>query len=277
MTVQEAVLLGILQGLTEFLPISSSGHLILVPWLLGWSEPGLAFSVSLHLGTLLAVFAYFWRDLWSLLQGSVRGLTQRRILADPESRLGWAILLGTLPAGVVGILANDHLDHFFHSGGGGERAIAASAGLLILVGLLLLEAERVASHRRHLTEVRLHDGWWMGVAQAFALLPGVSRSGSTIIAGLLLGFERATAARFSFLLGIPAMLGAGLLEGVQLWRQGFPPEEQVTFLVGTVSATITGFLAIAFLLRFLQRYSVRVFVWYRLLFAIFILFMLIWR
>lgn len=271
MNAWQALILGVVQGLTEFLPISSSVHLILVPWMLGWSEPGLAFNVALHLGTLVAVLAYFWRDFLSLAQGWMRDTLAGVFLRSSESRLGWAIILGSVPAGVTGILGNDAIDQFFHAGGGGKTAIALSAILLILLGGLLWLAELRANHCRTLAQLSLRDGLLVGLAQMFALLPGVSRSGSTITAGLFLGFERAAAARFSFLLGTPAIAGAGLLEGIHLLQVGLPREELVPFAVGVLSAGLTGFAAIWFLLRFLQRYSTGVFVVYRVVLGVAIL------
>lgn len=271
MTVWQALVLGIVQGLTEFLPISSSAHLILVPWLFGWPEPGLAFNVALHLGTLSAVLVYFSRDLLTIARGWLTGLAQRRPLGSPEARIGWAVLIGSVPAGVVGVLLNDAIDQYFHSGGGGTLAIGLTAVLLMALGAALWLAERAGRRSRSLTEVGLRDGFLVGVAQALALLPGVSRSGSTITAGLFLGFQRAAAARFSFILGIPAIVGAGMLETMHLLRTGLPASERTLFVVGVAASAVTGFLAIAFLLRFLQRRSTGVFVLYRFLLGAFIL------
>lgn len=271
MGVLEAILLGVIQGLTEFLPISSSAHLLIVPWLFGWSEPGLAFNVALHLGTLVAVVTYFWRELVAMAAGLLRGLRSRRWTADPDARLALIIAIGSVPAAVAGFLGSDALDAYFHSGGGGDQAIMVSALLLIGLGLLLALAEWLARHRRELSEINAWDGIVVGLAQALALLPGVSRSGSTITAGLFLGLRREAAARFSFLLGVPAIAGAGLLEGVKLLQAGLPAEERVIFAAGTVSAAVVGYLAIAFLLRFLQRYSTMVFVAYRLILGLVLL------
>ena len=265
MGVLEAIILGVVQGVTEFLPISSSAHLLIVPWLFGWPEPGLAFNVALHLGTLLAVVTYFWRELVAMAAGLLRGLRVRRWTADPDARLALIIAIGSIPAAVAGFLGSDALDAYFHSGGGGDQAITVSALLLIGLGLLLALAEWLARHRRELSDVNAWDGILIGLAQALALLPGVSRSGSTITAGLFLGLRREAAARFSFLLGVPAVAGAGLLEGVKLLQVGLPAEERIIFAAGTVSAAVVGYLAIAFLLRFLQRYSTMVFVAYRLI------------
>ena len=277
MGVLEAILLGVLQGLTEFLPISSSAHLLIVPWLFDWPEPGLAFNVALHLGTLAAVVTYFWRDLLAMAAGLLRGLKTRRWTADPDARLALIIAIGSIPAAVAGFLGSDALDAYFHSGGGGDRAIMVSALLLIGLGLLLALAEWLARHRRDLSDVTAWDGIVVGLAQALALLPGVSRSGSTITAGLFLGLRRDAAARFSFLLGVPAVAGAGLLEGIDLLRAGLPAEERLIFAAGTISAAVVGYLAIAFLLRFLQRHSALVFVWYRLVLGTAVLALALWR
>ncbi|ACM06101.1 undecaprenyl-diphosphatase UppP [Thermomicrobium roseum] len=264
MNVWQAAVLGIVQGTTEFLPISSSAHLIVLPWLFDWPEPGLAFNVALHLGTLSAVLAYFWRDLIQIGRAWFAGLIRLRPLEDSASRLGWAVIIGSLPAGLAGFFLNDVIDHFFHSGGGGDTAIVFTSLLLIVLGFVLWLAERYGTRWRSLGELGLRDGLVVGLAQALALLPGVSRSGSTITASLFLGFARPAAARFSFILGIPAIAGAGLLETLKLVETGLPAEQRVLFVTGVASAAITGFLAIAFLLRFLQRYSTSIFIVYRI-------------
>jgi undecaprenyl-diphosphatase len=261
--VWHALILGIVQGLTEFLPISSSGHLIFIPWLFGWEESGLTFDVALHLGTLTAVVIYFWRDLLAMTVALPRGVIQRRPLADPMSRLALFIVLGSIPAGIAGVLFNDSIDSYFHSGGGGDRAIVIIAVLLMALGAVLLLAERFAQHLRPMDKITARDSLFIGAAQALALLPGVSRSGSTITAGLLAGLRRETAARFSFLLGVPAIVGAGILETSKLMDNGLPADERAHFMVGMISAAVVGYLTIAFLLRYLQRNSTLVFVVYR--------------
>jgi undecaprenyl-diphosphatase len=264
MNVWQAAVLGIVQGATEFLPISSSAHLIVLPWLFDWPEPGLAFNVALHLGTLSAVLAYFWRDLIQIGRAWFAGLIRLRPFEESASRLGWAVIIGSVPAGLAGFFLNDVIDHFFHSGGGGDTAIVFTSLLLIVFGFVLWLAERYGTQRRSLGELGLRDGLVVGLAQALAPLPGVSRSGSTITASLFLGFARPAAARFSFILGIPAIAGAGLLETLKLVETGLPAEQRVLFVTGVASAAITGFLAIAFLLRFLQRYSTSIFIVYRI-------------
>lgn len=277
MDMLHAVILGVVQGLTEFLPVSSSAHLIVVPWLFHWPEPGLAFNVALHLGTLTAVIAYFWRDLLEILHGVLRGLWLRRPLADPMGRLGWIIVLGSIPAAIAGIVLQDAVDRFFHAGEGGRGAIALIALVLMLVALLLALAERLATHRRPLSSITGRDGLLIGLAQMTALVPGVSRSGSTITAGLFLGLRREAAARFSFLLGTPAILGAGLLESRKLLAAGLDSSERGAFLLGFLTAALTGYLAIAFLLRYLQRRSTLVFVGYRVLAGLVLLVLVLLR
>ncbi len=263
MSVWHAIVLGIVQGLTEFLPISSSAHLILVPWLAGWPEPGLEFDVALHLGTLTAVLIYFWRDLILLTVSFFKGIASRKPFDDDYSRISWIIIVGSIPAAIVGYTLNDTIDNYFHQGTGGGTAIALIAFLLIALGAVLFLAERLARHIRPMESLGWRDGLIIGCAQALALLPGVSRSGSTITAGLMTGLKRDSAARFSFLLGIPAIVGAGVLETKDMVDTGLSSDQVVTFVTGGVTAAIIGYLAIAFLLTFLRTNSTLVFVTYR--------------
>jgi len=262
----QAIFLGIVQGLTEFIPISSSAHLIIVPWLFGWREPGLAFDVALHLGTLLAVVTYFWSDWQALVIGFLRSLSERRIKADQNRLLAWLILVGSIPGGVTGLLLNDFVEETFHATEAEQatRAMFVIAGLVMGLALLLWLAERLAQHNRPLGRIGWRDALIIGLAQATALLPGVSRSGATITAGLFLGLERAAAARFSFLLATPIIAGAGLKKVYDVARAGFAPGDQAAFVAGFLAATISGYLCITFLLRYLQRNSTLVFVWYRI-------------
>lgn len=268
MSIWHAIILGIIQGLTEFLPISSSAHLILIPWLFGWGESGLQFDVALHMGTLVAVFIYFWRDLLDMVMAVPTGILQRRPFANPKSRLAWIIVFGSIPAAIVGILFNDRIDDYFHSDSGGNTAIALIALLLIGLAVILWIAERTARHIRPMEDLGWKSGLFIGCAQALALLPGVSRSGSTITAGLFTGLKRDDAARFSFLLGVPAILGAGVLETKKVIDAGLSGSELTTFLVGAVTSAIVGYLAIAFLLSFLRRNSTMVFIVYRVIIGI---------
>ena len=204
MTPWQAILLGILQGLTEFLPISSSGHLVIVPYLLGWPDPGLLLDAMLHVGTLAAIVVFFWSDLWRLASAAVVSI-RRRSLADPMARVAWAIVVGTIPGAVAGVLLEDVFERLF----GMPRAAAA---FLFVTALLLLISEYAGRASRPLTAISWLDGLAIGLAQMLAIVPGLSRSGSTIAAGLLAGFRREDAARFSFLLGVPIMVGTGLYQ-----------------------------------------------------------------
>ncbi len=274
MSIWEAILLGIIQGVTEFLPISSSGHLILVPWLLGWDEPGLLFNVGVHVGTLMAVVVYFWRDLFSMAVALPRGIIQRKPLADPMSFLALVIVLGSVPAAIVGVTLGDRIDEFFHTGSGGNRAIVLIACALMLVGVMMAIAERVADRRRGIEDIGFRDGILIGLAQALALFPGVSRSGSTITTGLFLGFRRESAARFSFLLGVPAVVGAAAFELRNLFENGLGDQTAV-FIAGIVTSGVVGYLSIAFLLRFLVRNSTVIFTIYRVAFGLLVLGLLV--
>ena len=256
-TIIEAIVLGVVQGLAEFLPISSSGHLILVPWLLGWPQHGLTFDLALHLGTSVALLAYFWRDWLVLASAVVRGLADAKVRAGHEWRLAWLIVIGCIPAAIVGVLFEDVIEATF-------RQPALIALLLIAFGLLLLVADIVGKRERALEQITLVDALVVGCAQVLALAPGVSRSGVTMTAGLFRGLDRATAARFSFLLSAPITVAAALYKLRVLVREPLTASETAAFLVGIVTAAIVGALAIGFLLRYLQRNSLATFVWYRI-------------
>lgn len=271
----EAIVLGLTQGLTEFLPISSSGHLIIVPWLFGWESPGLAFDAALHLGTLLAVLTYFWRDLLQMVKAIPTILRKRTALlkaAEPGetddtfyARLGVLLVIGSIPGGIVGLAAESKIDDLFHPATNQDRAIIALAILMALFGVLLWVADRVGKERRFLRSVHVPDALIIGAAQAIALMPGTSRSGVTLTAGLFRDFKRADAARFSFLLGIPLVTIAGL-KGVGELIQADPSGAEIGRIVaGMATSAISGFIAIRFLLRYLQTKSTAVFVIYRLI------------
>lgn len=260
----EALILGIVQGITEFLPISSSAHIIVVPWLFGWDEPGLTFNVAVHIGTLLAVLLFFRTDIFAMAIALPKGLLAGQPLRDPMSRLALIILAGTIPAGLAGVFLSDWIESVFHTGAEGGGTFIVIAAMLIVVGLLLLLAERTLPQERGASGIGWRDGIVIGVAQAIALIPGTSRSGVTITAGMALGLRKEVAARFSFLLGIPAVAGAGLLETLDLVRNGLPSDQIVPFIVGGASALVVGYLSIAFLLRFLQTNSVLIFTAYRI-------------
>ena len=273
----EAIILGITQGLTEFLPISSSGHLIIVPWLFGWETPGLAFDAALHLGTLIAVFVYFWRDIVAMIKAIPIVLRKRTTLLKPAvdedeqtfyARLGLLIVIGSIPGGIIGLLAQSRIDNLFHSDSNESRAIVVIAILLALFAILLWLADRFSKEIRPLKSIRVPDAVTVGVAQAFALMPGVSRSGVTLTAGLFRDFTRADAARFSFLLGIPLVSVAGLTGVVDLIQSDLTGAQMGRVVAGMVASGISGFLAIGFLLRYLKTSSTTVFVVYRILASI---------
>lgn len=245
MNLFQAFFLGVLQGATEFLPVSSSGHLVLVPWLLGWPAPGLAFDAVVHWGTALAVVVYFWRD-WAILVQSVFRSLRERSLVGPNARLAWFILLGTLPAALTGWLLQDFFEGMF------ARPIAA-AGFLLVTAALLAASERLGHRERDLDGLAWLDALLVGLAQALAIFPGISRSGATIAAGLARGLRREPAARFSFLLATPIILGAGLLKLVDLAHMGGLAAQIPMLVTGFVAAGLVGFGCIHFLLRYLQR------------------------
>jgi len=254
-----AIFLGLLQGATEFLPISSSGHLALVEFFLGIEEGGLAFDVALHLGTLLSVVIYFRRDFTMMFTA----LVKPEMLGE-EARsqrlLALYICLGTIPAVMAGYLLKDAAETVF-------RAPVLIAGSLAGAGLLLLLADKLGKHQRSMKSLRLADVAVIGLAQAFALMPGVSRSGITMTAGLMMGMNRMSAARFSFLLSAPIILGAGVYNLPAIIRQGSEPGQQGFYLAGFLAAAVSGYLVIAFLLRFVQSHSFAVFAYYRFVLA----------
>lgn len=287
MEVWQAIVLGIVQGLTEFLPISSSGHLIIFPWLLDWESGGLAFDTSLHLGTLLAVLVYFWRDLWAMIRVIPYALSKPLPILKGETgdderdnyaKLGLLIVIASIPGAIVGLLFQDQIDEFFHTDQNSDRAIAVIATMLIAVGLAMLLAERVGSQKREMRRMNWIDAAWVGIGQALAaLLPGTSRSGATLTAGLFRNLKRGEAARFSFLAGIPLIFGAGTLSLVDTISEGMSGSDVTNFLAGGAAAALVGFITIWGLLQFLQRQSTRVFVIYRIAFGLVLFALLIWR
>ena len=256
----EALLLGIVQGLTEFLPISSSGHLILVPWLQSYTflqendAFNKTFDVALHAGTLVAALAYFRVEVVILIRGFMQAVRQRAIRTD-EQRLSVAIAIGTVPAVLVGGVGSSFIDEHL-----GEPWMIAIQ--LIFFAFLLEYADRMPERRR-LRETSLRDGWYIGLAQVLALAPGTSRSGITITAGRWLGLDRDSAARFSFLLLIPAVAGATAYKALEAVKEGLPSGVAGPMVVGTIAAAISGYLAISFLLRLVRTTSYRPFVLYR--------------
>ena len=267
MNLIQAIILGIVQGVTEFAPVSSSAHLVLVPWALGWPAPGVAFDAILHWGTLTAVIVYFWRDWLRVIKGFFRSLITRGPwntrtdgrLADSDSRLAWWIILGTIPAMVLGLAFKDFFESLFSS--------PASVGALLLVtALILVLGERAGSRFRdrvrNVDQMNLVDTLLIGLAQAAAIAPGISRSGATIATGLARGLKREDAARFSFLLGAPIILGAGLIPLLDLIRSGGLAQELPALLVGFIAAALAGYFCIKSLLSYLRHGNLYIFAAY---------------
>ncbi len=261
MTAVQAVVLGAVQGLTEFLPISSSAHLILMPWLLGWPDQGLTFDVMLHAGTLIAILSFFWREWMGMISG-VMGRNRQ----EPEGSRGLLLLIicGTAPAAVAGFLAQEVVETQL-------RSPLVLAATLIGLAVVLWVAERVARLKRGMQEINLGDVVVIGVAQALALIPGTSRSGITITAGLFRDLTREAAARFSFLLSAPIIAGAGLKKLLDLRHTGIAEPERLPMLLGFLTSLLVGYLTIKFLLRFLQSNTLHVFIYYRIFLGILIL------
>lgn len=253
MSILQGILLGILQGLTEFIPVSSSGHLVVVPWLLGWPAPSLLFDTMVHWGTLAAVLGYFWRDWLAITKGLFRSLASRGPwngstggrLADPSSRLAWGLIVGTLPAVAIGLVLEDAVEALF----GSPTAVGV---FFIITALILTVSERLGRKTRGLARLTLPDALLIGAAQATAIVPGISRSGATMAAGLGCGLTRAAAARFSFLLSTPVILGAGVLQLTRLAGTSSVVDSWLVVLSGAAAAAISGFLCIRFLLAYLQ-------------------------
>ena len=258
----EAIVLGIVQGLTEFLPISSSAHLRIVPAFVGWDDPGAAFTAVTQLGTLAAVLLYFRHDLLAIARGFIAGLRDRGARETWEWKQATYLIAGTIPIVILGFAFDDQIEDE-------ARNLTLMGTTLIVLGLLLLAAEKVAKHTREIKSARMKDAIVIGFAQAAALVPGVSRSGATITAGLFLGFDRAAAARFSFLLSVPAVVLSGLYQLRDIGGEGavgFVPTA-----IATLFAFISGYAAIAFLLRFLVTHTTMVFVAYRVILGVVVL------
>jgi undecaprenyl-diphosphatase len=268
----QSILLGLVQGATEFIPVSSSAHLIIVPWLLGWTHPALTslpFDVALHLGTLAAVLVFFARDWIRLIRAFLQSLLERRIGADPDRRLAWLLIIGTLPGAVAGFLFEGAIDDLFHRPGApiSATSMLVMAAIIAGFGLILLLADRFARHIRSIGELTLVQTVLIGLSQALAVFPGVSRSGATIAAGLALGFKRDDAARFSFLLSAPIIAGAGLKS---IWdvisdagSGTLTGNELILFPAGFLAAAVSGFFCMRFLVNYLRTHPINVFAYYR--------------
>lgn len=263
----QAFVLGFVQGVTEFLPISSSAHLKIVPMTLGWGDPGVAFTAIIQLGSIVAVIWYFWQDLKDLSLGMAKAWRTKNYDTQ-EFKIGVGIIVGTIPICVVGFGIKAFVADF---DGSMIRGLSAIALASIIMSILLAIAEKFCRPKRNFDDLSIKDGILMGLAQTLALIPGVSRSGSTITAGLFINLERSTAARFSFLLGIPAITIAGLVELKDVLSVNLTAESIMPLVVGTISSAVFSYLAIAWLIRFLQKKKTWIFVWYRLAFGLIIL------
>lgn len=253
----EAVVLGVVQGLTEFIPISSTAHLRIVPTLFGWADPGAAYSAVIQLGTLLAVFVYFWKDIVKLLQGFWISLVKRDISATADSKMAWSIGFATIPIVVLGLAFKHQIENE-------ARGIGVIAVTLIVMGIFLWLAEYLSKPTKEASQLSYLEIFLIGIFQALALVPGCSRSGSTITGGLFLNMTRESATRFSFLVGLPAILASGLFELLELFKNGIEQIGVLNVVIGTVTAFIFGIASIEFLLRYLKTHSTMVFVVYRI-------------
>lgn len=257
----QAVVLGVVQGLTEFLPISSTAHLRAVPALLGWADPGVDFTAVIQLGSVLALFAYFRNDIITLATGSFKAIRSGN-LESKEARIAGAIIIGTLPICIIGLALKGILEQ----NGGPLRSLYVIGTASIVMGLLLLAAEKVAKHTRSLDSIGVKDGLIIGLGQALALIPGCSRSGSTLTVAMLSNLKREDAARFSFLLGIPATTLSGLLELKHFFENG-TESSVLALVVGTIISAIVSYAAIAWLLKYLVSHSTWIFIAYRIIFG----------
>nr|WP_263430414.1 undecaprenyl-diphosphate phosphatase [Nocardioides sp. TRM66260-LWL] len=255
----EAVVLGVIQGLTEFLPISSSAHLRILPAIFGWEDPGAAFTAVIQIGTELAVLLYFRKDIWRIVTMWLRSLVKPEYRGHLDARMGWYVIVGSLPIVVLGIVLKDPIETHF-------RSLWLIGTTLIVLGLVLGLADRVGSTDKQVEDLSLRTAVIMGLAQAAALVPGVSRSGATLSAGRLLGYDRAAATRFAFLLAIPAVVGAGLFELKDIGGTANPYGWGPT-IVATVVSFLVGYAAIAWLLKYVSTHSYTPFVVYRVAFG----------
>ncbi|MEM7556392.1 MAG: undecaprenyl-diphosphate phosphatase [Cyanobacteria bacterium P01_A01_bin.84] len=267
LNVWQAIVLGFVQGATEFLPISSTAHLKAVPVALQWGDPGVAFTAVIQLGSIAAVLWYFWGDITQVIKGASSAIA-RKDYQDSNFRIALGIAIGTLPIVILGLLIKKVFSEFYDTT---LRSMMTIAIASIFMSLLMGLAEKIGQKKRNFEKLGMEDGIIMGCAQALALVPGVSRSGSTLTSGLFIGLERETAARFSFLLGIPAITLAGLVELKDLLDNGIGDSGMLTLIAGVISSAVFSYLAIAWLISFLKTRSTWIFVWYRLIFGILII------
>lgn len=251
----EAVVLGIVQGLTEFIPISSSAHLRIVAALAGWSDPGAAFTAVIQIGTELAVLAYFWKKIVAILRAWFFSLFKSEYRSDPDARMGWLIIVGTLPIGVLGVLFQDDIKSVF-------RDLRLIGIVFIVFGILLAVADRYGQREKDLDHLTVRDGLLFGLAQALALIPGVSRSGGTITGGRALGYRREDAAEYSFLLAVPAVFASGIFELKDIGSGG---TSWGPTIIATILSFVVGFAVIAWLMKYIKTHSFMPFVIYRVI------------
>ncbi len=275
MEILQAIVLGIVQGATEFLPVSSSAHLFLVPWILGWKDQGLAVDVAFHWGTLIAVLAYFRNDIKRVLK-IARYLLEKNPGSEHKEyiknhknhlRIFSLIIIASIPGGLLGVLFDKYIENIF-------RSPVYMAINLLVFGVILYRADKRSSKEKNIRTASFKEILVIGFSQALAIFPGVSRSGATISAGLLLGFKRAEAAKFSFLLAVPIILGAGLKEIPQIYRNG---GLGIDLFAGLIASAVSGFLVIKYMLAYLGKGDYRIFVWYRIILALIILGMILFK
>jgi undecaprenyl-diphosphatase len=267
MNILQSIILGIIQGLTEFLPISSSGHLVIAPYIFGWDIPaqqGFIFDVLVQLGTLLAVIVYFWRDLVHIIRAVIEGLIRRQPFVEPDARLGWLLILGSIPAALGGVLFKDVVE--------GSFSAPWVAGLFLVgTAILLVVAEWLGKRTRKLDSLTWLDALLIGLFQVISLFPGISRSGATISGGMVRNLDRTSSARFSFLMSIPIMIGAGGVAVIDLMQSSTFDAQLTTLLVGFVVAAIVGYLSIRWLLAYLTKRRFYIFAVYCLLVSVVVL------
>ena len=261
MSIFQALILGIIQGLTEYIPVSSTAHLILVPWLLGWPEPPFAFTVLIQWGTLVGVVIYFWRDILAITRSVVNGLIKRQPFGTLEARIGWLVVIATIPAVIAGALFKKYVEQLY-------SVYIVIAIVMILGGFLMMAAERWGKRQREVGQMTVVDSIIIGVWQVLALIPGISRSSATISGAMLRDFKREDAARFSFLMSIPALLGAGVVALKDLFEvKGLLAALAAPLAVGFVAAAISGYFSIRWLLGYLKSRPLNRFVFYRFAFG----------
>lgn len=270
MLIIQSIILGIVQGLSEFLPISSSAHLLIIPWLFNWTDPAidsLSFDVALHLGTLLAILIYFWRDWLRIIGAWIRSILECKIGDDPDRKIGWLIILATIPGGLAGLAFEHKVTTSFHLFPIPQLSMLLMSAVIALLGALLWIADSLSRRDRPLGKIGLKDAILIGFAQALAIFPGVSRSGATITTGRALGLDRPSAARFSFFLSAPIIAGSGLVSLVEIFHSAkagtLSGAELSIFPFGIIAATISGLLCIKFLMAFLNKHSLKGFAIYR--------------